>query len=237
MPDWLMEMLGGPKPTGQYVDGPLKDSYILERTKLKLPPLTQDGAIRLQVAPSFGLYDYVLDFTPQPAGCLMMWRGRDLDEDEIKMRCQIVAVHVWRSASENAGAPTPAEERRFFVPEEDYRDVTLSFNARVTDWRSRRSGMVDGTWLGVEQVHQGKIGSTVANAGAWSSDNPASQLARDIHRLALAYGPAGFFPRSYDWHNIADPDYACGGGLAGTDPDGMGNGDDACAARLKTRPR
>jgi hypothetical protein len=237
MPDWLVRMVGGPERSGKYVDGPLKEAYVVERAKLKLPPLTQDGAIRLQVAPSFGLYDYVLDFTPQPAGCLMMWKDRDFSDAEIKRNCQIIAVHVWRSASENVGAPTPVEERVFFVPEEDYRDVILSFNARLKDWRGRRSGMADGTWLGLEQFHQGKIGSMTANAGEWSSDNLVSQLARDVHRLAFAYGPASFFPRSYDWHNLSDPGYVCGGGFAGVDPDGMGAGDDACAALLRAKPR
>ncbi|SEJ05023.1 hypothetical protein SAMN05518849_102331 [Sphingobium sp. AP50] len=237
MPDWLVEMVGGPKRTGQYVDGPSKDSYVAERAKLKLPALTQDGAMRLQVAPSFGLYDYVLDFTPQPAGCLMMWRDLDFSDEEIKRRCRIIAVHVWRSATDNEGELIGLELRAFYVPEEDYRDAIQSFNDRLPSWRGRRFGMTDGTGLEFEQVRKGKIGSMTANANERGSDNPLSQLARDVHRLALAYGPADFFPRLYDWHSYSDPDYPCNGGLAGADPDGMGTGDDACAAWLKARPR
>lgn len=237
MPDWLVEMLGGPKRTGHYVDGPLKDSYVVERAKLKLPALTQDGAMRLQVAPSFGLYDYVLDFTPQPAGCLMMWRDVEFHEADMNRPCGMIAVEVWRSATDNKGKLIGVERRAFYVPEEDYRDAIQSFNDRLPNWRGRRFGMTDGTGLKFEQVHKGKIGSMTANAGERGSDNPLSQLTRDVHRLALAYGPADFLPRRYDWHSYSDPDYPCNGGLAGTDPDGMGTGDDACAAWLRARPR
>lgn len=237
MPDWLVEMLGGPKRTGHYVDGPLKDSYVVERAKLKLPALTQDGAMRLQVAPSFGLYDYVLDFTPQPAGCLMMWRDVEFSDEEIKRRCRIIAVHVWRSASENAGAPTPVEQRAFFVPEEDYRDVMQAFSERVRFSKGHSGGTIDGTWVGVEQVRRGSLGSIEDNAAESPYASPPSQLLRDIHRLGLSYGPEDFLPRSYDWHSFSDPENPCFGGLAGADPDGMGTGDDACAAWLRARPR
>ncbi|KQM99110.1 hypothetical protein ASE85_10275 [Sphingobium sp. Leaf26] len=237
MPDWLVEMLGGPKRSGQYVDGPLKDSYVVERAKLKLPALTQDGAMRLQVAPSFGLYDYVLDFTPQPAGCLMMWRNRDFSDEEIKRRCQIIAVHVWRSASENSGAPTPVEERTFSVPEEDYRDVMQAFSERLRVSKGHSGDTIDGTWVGVEQVRQGSLGSTEDNAAESPGTSPSSQLLRDAHRMVLSYGPLGFFPRSYDWHSFSTPDHPCFGGLAGVDPDGMGVRNDACAASLRARPR
>ncbi len=230
-------MIGGQKRTGQYFDGSLEDGYVIKRAKLELPSLTQDGAIRLQIAPSFGQFDYVLDFTPQPSGCLMWRRNRNLSLTEVKNSCQIIAVSVWRSASENVGALKSLEKRRFFVPEEDYRDAILSFNERLKNWHGRRLGMADGTWLGLEQLHRGKVGSMTANAGEWSSDNPLSQLVRDVQRLAIAYGPTGFFPRSYDWHNLSDPDYACGMGFAGADPDGMGAGGDVCAALLKAKPR
>ncbi len=205
MPDWLVEILSGTERTGGYADGPLKDGYVIERGKLKLPPLTHDGAMRLQIAPTFGRYDYVLDFTPRPANCLMMWRDRDVDDAEVKRKCRIIAVRVWRSASENGGSQGPAESRAFSVPEEDYRDVVQSFNRCLKDWRGRRAGMLDGTWVGLEQFYKGKIGSMTANAGESPSDNPLSQLARDAQRLALAYGPTGFFPQSYDWHSNADP--------------------------------
>jgi hypothetical protein len=237
MPDWLVDILGGPKRTGQYADGPLKDGYVVERAKLKLPTLTQDGAMRLQVAPSFGLYDYVLDFTPQPADCLMMWRDRDFNEAEVKRRCQIIAVHVWRSASENAGSQTPVEERAFFVPEEDYRDVMQAFSERLQVSKGHSGGAIDGTWVGVEHVRRGVLGSMEDNAAEHPDASPSSQLLRDTHRMVLSYGPLGFFPRSYDWHSFSDPDHPCGGGLAGTDPDGMGTRDDACAAWLGARPR
>jgi hypothetical protein len=237
MPDWLVRMVGGPERLGKYVDGPLTEAYVVERAKLKLPPLTQDGAIRLQVAPSFGLYDYVLDFTPQPAGCLMWWRDVEFEEADWKRACGMIAVQVWRSATDKEGKLIGVERRAFYVPQEDYRDVIQSFNDRLPSWRGRRFGMLDGTGLEFEQVHKGKIGSMTANAGERGSDNPLSQLARDVHRLALAYGPADFFPRLYDWHSMYDPEYPCNGGLAGTDPDGMGAGDDACAAKLRARPR
>lgn len=237
MPDWVVEMAGGPKRTGQYVDGPLRDGYVVERAKLKLPPLTQDGAMRLQVAPSFGLYDYVLDFTPQPAGCLMTWRDTEFDQAATKPLCGIVAVQVWRSATNEEGQLKSREPRAFFVLGEDYRDVIQAFNDKLPRWRGRQTMMLDGTGLEFEQLHKGKLGSMTANAGEAGSDNPLAQLARDIHRLALAYGPADFFPQRYDWHSYADANYPCGGSLAGADLDGMGIGDDACAAWLKTKPR
>ena len=237
MPDWLVEKLGGPKRTGQYAHELLNEAYVVERLRLKLAPPVQDGAIRLQIAPAFGRYDYVLDFTPRPANCLMLWRDRDFDDAEIKRRCDIIAVRVWRSASENEDNQEAAESRAFYVPEEDYRDVIQSFNSRLKSWRGRRLGMTDGTWVGLEQSHKGRIGSMTANAGEMPSDNPLSQLTRDAHRLVLAYGPTNFFPRSYDWHSIADPSAPCWGKLAGVDPNGMGEGDDACAASFKAKPR
>lgn len=237
MPDWLVDMLGGPKRTGYYVDGPLKDAYVVERAKLKLPALTQDGAMRLQVAPSFGLHDYVLDFTPQPAGCLMMWNIRDLHEADIKRRCQIIAARIWRSASENRGTTMPVESRVFYLPPGDYQDVLQSFNKRLEGWKGFDGLTVDGTWIGFEQVHGNRLGSMTDNASESPAENPLPQLARDVQRLVLAYGPAGFFPRSYEWHSIADSENPCSGGLAGTDPDSMGAGDDACATSLRARPR
>ncbi len=237
MPDWLVGMLGGPERTGRYASGPLDDLYVVERAKLKLASLMQDGAMRLQIAPSFGRYDYVLDFTPQPVGCLMMWRDRDFDDAEVKRRCGIIAVRVWRSASDNADSQRPAESRAFYVPEDDYRDVMQSFNSRLTGWRGRRSGMMDGTWVGLEQFYKGKMGSMTANVGEMPADNPLSQLARDAQRLAMAYGPSGFFPRSYDWHSNADPSAPCWSGLAGVDQDGMGADADACATLVGARPR
>lgn len=237
MPDWLVRMVGGPERSGKYVDGPLKEAYVVERAKLKLPPLTQDGAIRLQVAPSFGLYDYVLDFTPQPAGCLMWWQDQNLSDAEMKRTCKIVAVHVWRSASQSDTVPGMVDHRKFYVPLDDYTDAIESFNDRVSDWRGGRSAILDGTGLNLEHSYQGKIGSMIANAGERPSENPLSQFARDIHRVVLAYGPTGFFPQNARWRNRYDPDYPCNGGLAGTDPDGMGAGDDACAAKLRARPR
>lgn len=237
MPDWLVRMTGGPERSGQYVDRPLKDAYVVERAKLKLPPLTQDGAMRLQIAPSLGHYDYVLDFTPQPAGCLMWWRDVTFDETDMQRSCGMVAVQVWRSATDDGGQLKAVDRRAFYVPQEDYRDAIQSFNDRLSDWRGRRFDMLDGTGLEVEQFHKGKLGSMRANAGERASDNPLSQLSRDVHRLALAYGPADYFPRLYDWRSAYDPTYPCTGGLAGTDPDGMGAGDDACAARLRARQR
>lgn len=193
--------------------------------------------MRLQVAPSFGVYDYVLDFTPQPAGCLMMWNIRDLNEADIKRRCQIISARIWRSASENEGTPMPVESRAFYLPTGDYQDALQSFNERLKGWKGSDGLTVDGTWIGFEQVHGNRHGSMTDNASESPVENPLPQLVRDMQRLVLAYGPAGFFPRSYDWHSIADPDNPCSVGLAGTDPDGMGTGDDACAAWLRARPR
>jgi hypothetical protein len=233
-PNWLSDIMGGQKREGLYVDHALEDSYVVERAKLKRPLPKQDGAMRLQIAPSFGLYEYVFDFTPRPANCLMWWRDRQYDEAKAKQGCRIIAVRVWRSASETVDRPATIENRTFYVPEEDYRDVIQSFNNRLKGWRGRKWGMADGTWIGVEQVHKGKIGSMTANAGELAADNPLSQLSREVQRLAVIYGPVDFVPRSYGWHSIFDPDYPCWGGLSGVDSDGMGVGsDDACAAFLK----
>lgn len=237
MPDWLVEMLGGPKRTGHYVDGPLKEHYALVRAALKLPPPARDGAMRMEITPSRGRYEYLLDFTPYPNNCLMWWKDRELEDDEGKRSCPLIAVRVWRTALDEKDVEDPLESRLFYIPEGDYRDAVEAFNARLKGWRGHRSLMLDGTGLGLEQMYRGRLGSMTANAGASPDANPLSQLARDMQRLMLAYGPENFFPRNAGWYSFTDPAHPCLGGLAGTDPDGMGTGDDACAAWLKARPR
>jgi len=237
MPDWLVEMLGGPKRTGRYVDGPLKEHYAVVRAGLKLPLPVQDGALRMEITPSRGRYEYLLDLTPYPANCLMWWKDRELADKDIEKSCELIAVRVWRTALGEEGAKSRVESHLFYVPEGDYRDALEAFNARLKGWRGHRSLMLDGTGVGLEQMYRSRLGSMTANAGASPAANPLSQLTRDMQRLMLAYGPANFFPRNAGWYSFTDPAHPCRSGLAGTDPDGMGTGDDACAASLKARPR
>ncbi len=242
--------------TGAYdpdkvADGPLESWPPFAR----LPPLADagDNALRVRISPTFSYYGYVVDFAPQPRGCLTPYGGNadDIDRDAPRF-CRDVLV-TYRIARKGEGtSPDRSGTWTFHIPVTDYRALVEGVDPRLDRWKGvdngppRADGSVeivivsDGTSVGVERRKDGKVRSMSNNYGDdLAIGNPASFAKSQVQRLLLLYGPSGKVPRDADWNvngRTDRPDDPCALPVFATpDPDGYGVGRDACAQALKRR--
>lgn len=233
LPHWL----GGPPPPGMIIDGPLA-----EPIHTGLHPLRTLGrnGMRVSIDPSFGDYGYVVDFIPRPFDCYLA-PGRHFDEERHRREgCRMIAVRYTIFGRDEA--PEPRIRRfSFHVPEEEYREVVADFDRLARRWRGSDGGVLDGTGVGVEQFREGRLRSIDSNAPTmFKPDNPAANMRLHVHRLLLAYGPAGAVPRNSDFAvgRREFEELPCmAQSFDEPDPDGFGAGQDACAKDLARPPR
>lgn len=197
-------------------------------------------SLRAYIEPSFGEFSYRFEIVPQPQGCITIWPDEKFAEDQ--SYCAHYLVRMRKQVSQNGQPRTVSEfeDFRFILPQEDARELLGVADRLAQDWTGDRSFALDGTTIGFELTKRGKTRSMISN-GSLHDDhrNPAAWVGAELHRLALAYGPTGQIPRSYDWHSFTDQDgrFACNSrGLNVPDPDGFGTGDDACARLLADQP-
>jgi hypothetical protein len=240
--DWWPEQLGGRQRPDRIAQRPLSPQLLREFGWTGYPPLATLGpdGLRVFVAPSFGDYRYLVDFSPQPRGCYMVPGSGEIDEAQWRNEgCVLIAVRLIRitNTHERPDA-TRAQTYRFVVPEEDFRDVVGTFDQSAARWSGGGAMNLDGTSVDIERVRGGVVTSMSTNAlRGQSPGNPGAQLLLDVQRLALAYGPTGVIPRSYDWNVSSEPDYPCTrGDLNVPDSDGFGTGSDLCAQFIAEHP-
>ena len=224
-------------------DGPLKEHKNNPIWKFDQYPAMKTGgsdALRIIVQPSFGMYNYRFDIKPQKGGCQIFNSETD-DWDTHDPQCLVIWVDGERWTTTEGrhlnGLPRKTSFR-FYVPEEEFRDLFDAVHDRLHSWEGNGRTVVDGTSIAIEQHRRGAIQSYKSNARLSDASDPAVIAGLAVHRMALAYGPDGLFPVSADWHVFEpteDPYYRpCGHtGLRTPDPDGFGTGDDACAKFLK----
>ncbi|HZF95605.1 MAG TPA: hypothetical protein VEZ20_12130 [Allosphingosinicella sp.] len=225
MPGWWPEALGGPIPHDRLADAPLA-----EKLHPNLEPLATLGrsGMRVSISPSFGVYHFVVDFLPRPHDCDLAARTEGDGCGEVVARYTVIGRDE---------APPPAVRRfNFHVPEEEYREAVAAFDRLAERWRGSRTGLLDGTSIGIEQFRGGRLRSMRSNSSAhFEPDSPSAALAVHVHRLLLAYGPTGAVPRNagFTVEPRDDDDYPCMAQTFDTpDPDGLGAGADACARQI-----
>jgi hypothetical protein len=235
LPGWWPEALGGRPAPGRLSAGPLP-----EPLHPGLEPLASLGrnGMRVSVSPSFGLYHFVADFIPQPLDCYLPTEPADEERYEAE-GCWMIAVRYTVLGRDEA--PEPRIRRfNFHVPEQEYRDAVEEFDRLARPWRGGSGGGLDGTRVGVEQFRDGRLRSMATNAPiGFEPHNPAAHLLPNVHRLLLAYGPAGAVPRAsgFTVRPAEESDYPCmGQTFADPDPDGFGAGEDPCARQLAEPP-
>lgn len=231
MPGWWPEALGGPQRPDRLRERPLPQPL-----HPQLEPLASLGrnGMRVSISPSFGLYHFVVDFIPQPLDCYLPTDPFDQDRYE-REGCGMIAVRYTFFGRDEA--PEPRVRRfNFHVPEEEYRDAVAEFDRLARRWHGGSDGVLDGTSVGVEQFRDGRLRSMETNAPiGFEPNNPAAHLLPNVHRLLLAYGPAGAVPRrsGFTVEPREQTEYPCmGQTFAEPDPDGFGAGQDPCARQL-----
>lgn len=229
-------------PTADKIeDGPLSQSSDADIFGFeKLPPLNNKGAdaLRVVIGPSFGRYHYRFDFVPLKVGCKIV--DRDID-DMTKYDGNAYCGNVWANGVRiDREAEQSNVKFRFIVPAEDFKNLFDSVKFSVARWNGSWDMTTDGTSVAIELHNRGKISSL--NSNGRSPDNPSALASLLVKAIALAYGPAGIFPKLHDWQvytreDELDPKYACAAPqLSLSDIDGFGVGDDACAKSLRLGP-
>lgn len=179
------------------IDGPLAGDRAIPSGLSggeKLSDLGAEG-LRALVRPTFGRYAYYLSFQRLPPGCLPRDRLRS-DGSNRSQACGTTRVRVRRTDQFDHSAATAG----FFLPVEESDDLFEELDARLARWHGINFGGTDGTGVDVERVRDGRATSMSSNASpSRDRDNPAAQLRGDMLRILLAYGPAGFAPRSGSW--------------------------------------
>jgi hypothetical protein len=235
MPHWWPEALGGPEPPDKLVGGPLRRPLIEHPERYGLLPLRSVGrnGLRATIAPSFGTYSFVVDLVPQPLNCYLI-----VSDDFDEARAEQEGCHSIEARYTLIGGTVQApsvRHYRFVVPGVDYARAVEEFNRLARRWRGSSAGWLDGTTIGVEQFSEGELRSIASNSPPERAPgDPAAIFSRQLHRLLLAYAPAGTVPLSGDF-TVADRiDAPCmGNTLNVPDPDGFGTGDDACARHIE----
>ena len=202
----------------------------------------RSDAIRVIVAPSFGIYHYRFDLVPLNKGCRVLDYEKDFDKQPASKMCGDAIADAERSLNPAFRHSIANEKPMFFkfiVPAPEYQSFFNTLKSKMKGWRGAWQQMTDGTGSSIE-IHDGvRITSYHSNLPLeHSPDNPAAFASLNMRTIALAYAPAGLIPRDPDW-NVRPPDkelqprFRCAWpGLNVPDPDGWGFGDDACA---KTR--
>jgi hypothetical protein len=209
-------------------EGPLRDPHVRLPQLAPLATLGRDG-MRVTIAPSFGTYSFAVDFVPQPFNCFIPPADYQFPEAERGRLCRYVEVRY----SIAGRAPRAIQMRRFVfrVPEEEYRAAIEEFDERARHWRGSPGPGTDGTDVAVEQYRDGRLRSMRTNSSVdYFPNNPALQVLPYVHRMLLAYGPAGAVPVSDSFtveDGAADP--CLPSGFNSPDPDGFGTGEDPCA--------
>ncbi len=209
------------------VPGPLQEAMFDRR---QLPPLDRLAPNGMRVSIGVGEQElsFVADFKPHPHGCAMTGEGGGSGDGP--MRCDRVEVDYFLVDADVYGRGTVLRSTHGFeVPEEDYQSAIDSFNAAAGNWSGERATILGGTWVEVEQFHEGRMRSISSNSDTPSA--PTAMLLPRVHGLLLAYAPAGTVPRSVSF--AAEAPYSeqpCSGAeMNAPDPDGFGVGNDACA--------
>jgi hypothetical protein len=191
-----------------------------------LPPVERlaPNGMRVGISASEQDLHFFVDFKPLPHGCLLSYRGT---ADEKVLSCERVEVD-YTLIDIRDNRPVVRSTHRFEVPEADFGSANEAFNAAAESWPGDvDTAIVGGTWVEVEQFVDGMLRSASTNLPTPSA--PTSVLLTHVHRLLLAYAPAGTVPRSSVFAAEEAAEYPCIGAEMNTpDPDGFGVGTDAC---------
>jgi hypothetical protein len=196
--------------------------------------------MRVYIEPSFGDFDYRFEIVPQPTGCVAIWPEEEFDEK--KNYCAYYLVRMRKQVTQSGDKRRIGifKDFNFILPQEDARELFGVADRLSAAWQGGASGYVDGTSVAFELVKNGGVRSMRSASGMDGAKiSPAAWIAAEVHRFALAYGPAGQVPRGSDWHSYVNSDgrFPCNNpGLNVPDPDGFGVGDDACARSLTDQP-
>jgi hypothetical protein len=178
-----------------------------------------------------------VDFAPQPFNCFIPPADYQFPEAERDRLCRYVEARYAIVGRE----PGAIQMRRFVfrIPEEEYRHAIAEFDQRARHWRGSDGPGTDGTGVAVEQYRGGRLRSMRTNSSVgYFPDNPALQLLPHVHRMLLAYGPAGAVPVSDSFTVDDGADDPCLAGRFNTpDPDGFGTGEDPCARTMAASGR
>jgi hypothetical protein len=199
-----------------------------------MPSLASLGrnGMRVSIAPFDSDYAFLVDFMPLPHDCFLPLEP-DFDQARYSREgCHRVEVRYGRIGQHRLTGQMRFD--RFLVPVGDYEDAVREFELMARRW-SDSHGHLDGTVIGVELYREGRLRSLSSNDPGPGS--PTATLGVAVHRLLLAYGPAGAVPRSSSFAiMVIEPGFPCmGTDFVTPDPDGFGTGDDACARHRATR--
>lgn len=233
-------------------DGPLaeqSDDDILAFSDYAPLKTNNSDAIRVLVAPSFGIYHYAFDIVPLDNGCRVMQRGTYYAESAppTDIRCGNAMVHAIRnlnSGFKHIDLNESPMSFKFVVPAAEYESFYLTLKSKMDSWDGSWQGMTDGTGTSIELHSGGRISSYHSNLPLdFSPDNPAAFAALNMRMIALAYAPTGLTPRDPSWtvrppKDKLQPKFRCAWpGMNDADPDGYGIGDDACAKTLAAQTK
>lgn len=212
-------------------DGPLSGPLLPRQSMPPLASLGRNG-MRVSIAPFDGDYAFLVDFIPLPHDCFLPAEPAFDPARFPREGCREVEVRYGRIGQHRLAGQMHFDQ--FIAPEGDYRDLVARFEAMAHNW-SDPHGTLDGTPIGVEFYREGHLRSLSSNDAGPAS--PTAVLGVAVHRLLLAYGPAGAVPRSSNFMIAGvEPGFPCmGTDFVSPDPDGFGSGDDACA-RARAAP-
>ncbi len=189
-----------------------------------------DG-LRVSINPSSGDFAFVVDFAPSSLDCRLYPGEEASDAGQTRPICSLVRVRY--NMIGRGEPPLPRRDYSFFVPEQEFRDVDANFEALAERWQDPGPDR-DGTVIAVERNRRGR--SLYLASDRVEPGNPAAFLAGAVHRLLLAYGPAGTVPRAEDFTISSQPYGPCQPtDFVTPDPDGFGVGADTCARHRNTR--
>ncbi len=191
---------------GPLANGPGSGIYGFARHG-KLETYNSD-AIRIIIAPSFGIYHYRFDVVPLKKGCRVIDRTKHFDKQPVSKMCGDATVSAERSINPAWKERDPAAKPlrfAFVIPAPEYTSLFRTLSSKTEKWRGHWQGVTDGTSTAIELHSGGKIVSYHSNVPLEiAPDNPAAFASLQIRAIALAYAPTGSIPRGIDW-NVDGP--------------------------------